>query len=162
MQHPIIKNTTIEVRNTLNKIKTLEILGAVICLAAVIAILIGYSTLDTWYLRICGIASSFLLLLLPIISIRTMLNFRSIKSSASNFKHTLAGHHESKTYLMNMQKLSMCLCALLFVVFLPVVGKLYDGKDILKVSATWYAYAIGFPFLYHFAQCVFKQYHKNL
>ena len=60
-----------------------------------------------------------------------------------------------------VQKASFLLGAILLVVLLPVMGKIFSGKDIFMNTWLWLGYAIAFPFFYGFSQWVFKSYNKT-
>jgi hypothetical protein len=158
----IIKMTKMNYVNKISKIRISETAGALVCMAALLFIIIGRDKLEPWYLMTCGIVSALILILLPVISIRAVFKIQSINISANNYKQTLTEYNKSKIHFVNVQKLSMCLGALLFVVFLPIMGKLIGNKDMFKDSVIWYIYSMGSPFLYYFARWVFKKYNNSL
>ncbi|EDM36236.1 hypothetical protein PBAL39_20174 [Pedobacter sp. BAL39] len=158
----IIKMTEINYTNKINKMKFPEITGAVVCCVALFFIVSGMHKLEPWYLMMCGIVSAIMLILMPVISIRAVFKIQSFDVSTNNYKQTLSAYNKNKMHFINVQKLSMCLGALLFVTILPVIGKLMSGKDLFKSTFIWYIYSVGFPFLYYFDHWVFKKYNSAL
>ncbi|WP_432712261.1 hypothetical protein [Pedobacter sp.] len=158
----IIKITEMRYRDKIRKIKISEITGAVFCCAVLLFIVNGMNKLEPWYLMICGIVSVMMLILIPTLSIGALFKIQSTNIAANNYRQALSGHNTRKIHFINVQKVSMCLGALLFVAILPVMGKLMSGKDLFKSATIWYIYSVGFPFLYYFASWVFKKYNRSL
>lgn len=135
--------------------------GAFVCFAAVLFIMMNFQKLDTWYLLACGMVSSFILIVLPILSIRAIRNIRSVNISANNYKQSLLEYSKGKIQFVFVQKLSFYLGAILIVVILPVMGQLIAGKNMFMTSTLWFCYVIAFPFFYAFTKWVFKSYRKS-
>ena len=149
-------------RDKIRKIKIWEVTGAIFCCVALIFILNGMNKLEPWYLMICGIVSVMMLILMPALSLSTLFKISSANISTNDYRQVLFDYNTRKINFINVQKLSICLGALLFVAILPVMGKLVSGKDLFKSATIWYIYSVGFPFLYYFATWVFKKYNSSL
>ena len=158
----IIKMTEMKYMDTIRKIKITEITGAAFCFITLIFIVGGMDKLEPWYLRICGIVSVITLILMPSLSIVVLFKIPSANISTNNYKQTLVDYNTNKIRFINIQKLSLCFGALLFIAILPVMGKLMSGKDLFKSATIWYIYSVGFPFLYYFATWVLKRYRSSL
>ena len=111
---------------------------------------------------VCGIVSVLILIVLPVLSIRSIFKMRSVNISANNYKQSLLEYSKGKIQFVFAQKLTFYLGAILMVVSLPVMSALIAHKDVFKVASVWYWYAIAFPFFYWFAKWVFKSYIKML
>ena len=149
-------------RDKIRKIKIWEVTGAIFCCVALIFILNGMNKLEPWYLMICGIVSVMMLILMPALSLSTLFKISSANISTNDYRQVLFDYNTRKINFINVQKLSICLGALLFVTILPVIGKLVSGKDLFKSATIWYIYSVGFPCLYYFATWVFKKYNSSL
>jgi len=149
-------------RDKIRKIKIWEVTGAIFCCVALIFILNGMNKLEPWYLMICGIVSVMMLILMPALSLSTLFKISFANISTNNYRQVLFDYNTRKINFINVQKLSICLGALLFVTILPVMGKLVSGKDLFKSATIWYIYSVGFPCLYYFATWVFKKYNSSL
>jgi hypothetical protein len=156
----IIKMTNSNYRSKIAKILIPEVIGSLVCIAGILFILINFQNLGNWYLLVCGIISSLILFILPVLSIKAIRNIRSINISGNNYKQSLLEYAERNMQFVSVQKLSFYLGAVLMLTILPVMGKLISGTDFFKATNIWYWYAIGFPFLYTFARWVFKSYNK--
>ena len=158
----IIKMTEMKYMDKIRKIKITEITGAAFCFIALIFIVGGIDKLEQWYLLMCGIISVIMLILMPVLSIVALYRISSANISTDNYKQTLVDYNTNKIRFINIQKLSLCFGALLFIAILPVLGKLMSGKDLFKSATIWYIYSVGFPFLYYFATWVLKKYRSSL
>ena len=149
-------------RDKIRKIKISEVTGAIFCCVALIFILNGMNKLEPWYLMICGIVSVMMLILMPALSLSTLFKISSANIATNDYRQVLLDYNTRKINFINVQKLSICLGALLFVTILPVMVKLVSGKDLFKSATIWYIYSVGFPCLYYFATWVFKKYNSSL
>lgn len=148
-------------KNKINKILIPEAIGALVCFAAMLFILIYFQKLNTWYLLLCGIVSVIIIALLPFLSIRAIRKIRSINISANNYKESLMEYSQGKRHFVLSRKLSFYLGSILLLTILPVMGQLIGGVDFFTATRLWYWYVIGFPFYYWFATWVFKFYNKT-
>jgi hypothetical protein len=156
----IIKMTKSDYKNKIKKIFIPELIGAVMCFAGALFILISYQKLDTWYLMVCGIVSVLILFLLPVLSFNAMHKIRSVNILKNNYKESLLEYSKGKQQFVFIQKLSFYLGAVLLLTILPVMGQLTAGKDLFIESRLWLWYAIGYPFFYGFSKWVFRKYAK--
>lgn len=154
--------TEMSYRDKIRTIKIWEVTGAILCCVALIFIVNGMNKLEPWYLMICGIVSVMMLILMPALSLSTLFKISSANIATNDYRQVLLDYNTRKINFINVQKLSICLGALLFVTILPVMGKLVSGKDLFKSATIWYIYSVGFPFLYYFATWVFKKYNSSL
>jgi hypothetical protein len=154
--------TEMSYRDKIRTIKIWEVTGAIFCCVGLIFILNGMNKLEPWYLMICGIVSVMMLILMPALSLSTLFKISSANIATNDYRQVLFDYNTRKINFINVQKLSICLGALLFVTILPVMGKLISGKDLFKSATIWYIYSVGFPFLYYYATWVFKKYNSSL
>jgi hypothetical protein len=154
--------TEMSYRDKIRTIKIWEVTGAIFCCVGLIFILSGMNKLEPWYLMICGIVSVIMLILMPALSLSTLFKISSDDIATNDYRQVLFDYNTRKINFINVQKLSICLGALLFVTILPVMGKLISGKNLFKSATIWYIYSVGFPFLYYFATWVFKKYNSSL
>ena len=156
----IIKMTQADYRNKISKILIPEAIGALVCFAGILFVLINFQKLNTWYLLICGIISVLILLLLPLLSLKAVCKIRSLNILDNNYKQSLLEYSKGKIQFVFVQKLSFYLGSILMLVILPVMGQLIGGMDFFTETRLWIWYTIGFPFFYWFAKWVFKSYTK--
>jgi len=156
----IIRMTQADYRNKINKILIPEAVGSAVCFAAFLFILINLQKLDPWYLMVCGIMSSLIIILLPVLSVKAIYKMHSINIGGNNYKQSLLEYSKGKLQFVFVQKLTFYLGSLLILTLVPVMGKLIANADMFKVTRLWYCYVIMFPFFYWFATWVFKQYRK--
>ncbi|MFD0976031.1 hypothetical protein [Salinimicrobium gaetbulicola] len=160
----IIKMTEERYTNKFRKIYGLESLGAVTCLAGAFYILLNIQKLDTWYLLTCGIICLVLLLVLPMITLRSINRTKSLNISQRNVKETLVKFYRAKNELLFTQRLNMYLGILFALVILPVFSKIMNGKDLFieeNINDLWLFIPILLAFLFVMAAWVFRAY-KNI
>lgn len=156
----IIKMTKSDYKNKIMKIFVPELMGALVCFAAALYILISFQKLDNWYLIVCGIVTVLILILLPILSFNAIHKIRSINILNNNYKQSLQEYSKGKQQFVFIQKLSFYLGAVLLLTCLPVMGRLIGGKDLFIETHLWLWYAIAYPFFYGFSKWVFRKYAK--
>jgi hypothetical protein len=157
----IIKMIHMNYKNKLQKIVIPETIGSLICLAGAGYIVGNFTLLDSPALLVCGLGSVLMLIVMPLLSLRAIWNFRSVDLSGNNYKQTMVDYAKAKTGFVFVQKLSYCLGALLLVFFLPVLVRLMGGKDPFSESKLWISYAVVFLFFAAFSRWVFRCYVKT-
>jgi hypothetical protein len=144
-----------------SKIVIPEVIGAFICFAGALFILVNLQKLNNWYLMTCGVISVFILLLLPILSFNSIHKIRTVNILENNYKQSLLEYSKGKLRFVFVQKLSFYLGAVLLLTVLPVMGQLIAGKDLFTETRLWLWYVIGYPFFYAYSKWVFKRYLKT-
>lgn len=130
----IEKMTRIEYKNRMNKIVIPEIIGGVICAATVFYILFNINKFDTWYLIVSAVITLSILIILPILSFRSLRNMYNISPASHNYSETLLKYNKGKKQLKFVQQLSIYLSFVLMFAMLPVCLKLFSGKDISQLN----------------------------
>ncbi len=158
----IVKMTESRYHNKINRIVLPEGFGSFVCYVLVFVVIVSFHKLDNWYLRTSGIVTVLILGIMPILSFRALRSLRSVNILTNNYKESLLQHSKGKIRFVQLQKLNFYLGALLFVVVLPVMVKLFGGSDLFKTTYLIYWYAAGFPFFYWFTKWVFNYYTKTV
>ncbi len=159
----IIKMTKQDYSNRINKIMYPELLGTVICFLMAGFIIFNYKNLDTTPVIISAILTAGICIVLPILSIRALLQMKNVSIEKNNFKQTLIDFTKGKKRLIVVQKVGFYLSFILMIVCLPVFSKLFGNKDLFSESNVWYWYVpFGVAFLLLFSRWVFKHYKKAM
>ena len=158
----ILNMTKSNYQSKLKKIWIPEIIGSALCLTIVIFILMNFQKFNTVYLEASAIIAAVILILLPILSTRSVQRLHSVNISKSSFRDSISEYAQRKKEFITVQKLSFVMGALLLVVILPVMGILVGGKDLFSSSWLWMGYSIGFVFFTICARYVFKHYMKSV
>jgi len=146
----------------INRIMIPEIIGSLVCIAALLFIVVNFSELSTWYLQACGIITVCILIALPVLSFKAIAGLRSVDIMHHNYRQSLTAYAKGKKQFVWVQKLGFMLGAILLLVLLPVVGQLIDGKDLFKITRIWLWYCIAFPFFYSLSKWIFRSYMKTV
>ena len=149
----IIEMTKERINSKLNKIALPEMIGALVCLAGALFILVNFSKLDTWYFITCGVFTISYLILLPIISLNSLFKMKNVSLDDTNYKQTLIKFSRNKKRYMMIQKSSIYFSLLLVFTAMPLAGKIINNKDIFIESNIWYIYLpIMLVFLFFFSR----------
>lgn len=130
----IKKMTELQYKNSISKIVIPEIIGALICFAATLYILINFQKLDTWYLMVSAFFSIFILIFLPIMSLRALKNLYTISPAKYSYKEMIVNYRKEQNRFKFVQKLAIYLSFLLMFAIIPVSLKLISNKDLSELN----------------------------
>ena len=124
-------------KHRLNNIARPEFIGSIICFIFAIALVYNFNTLNTLLLQICGGFSILFLILLPLLSLRSIRGLQTINMTLSTYKNTLKEFAIQKIRFQKIQKLNVFLSFIFIISFAPVSVKLIAGKDISQNITLW-------------------------
>jgi amino acid transporter len=154
LTNQLIMNMTQErYSNKFQKISTYETIGGVICILAAIFILAKFSMLDIWYLQLCGLFTVIFLILLPVLTLKSLRRIQKLNVADKNLKETLLSFSKAKKKLLFLQRFGLYLSVILMFTILPVASKIMRGKDLFLDTNLWYIYLpIMIVFLFFFGR----------
>lgn len=162
----IIMMTQEKYRNKLNKIAYPETIGAVICYAIVVLILVNITKLDNWYSLLCGVICILVLSVLPILSLKTIHRIKNIDIVANSYKDTLLEYAKQKKSFQKSMKLGYYLGFVLMFAIMPVTTKIIKGKDLFENTKSIWPFAIAIPlaivFFIYFSKWAIRCYNNNI
>ncbi len=124
----------------LQKIAKYEGIGAVICFATALYILINFLKLDTWYLQLCGVFTLGFLLVMPALVLRSIRNMKKINIVNGTYTENLSAYSKARNQFLFLQRIGIGLAFILMLTTLPVAGKIMNGKDLFEGTQGWYWY----------------------
>lgn len=136
----IMKMTQEKYVNKFGKIVIYESIGAIICFAAALYVLVNFGKLEIWYLQLCGIFTLLFLIILPILTLKSLRRIKQINVAESSFKDTIVQFTKAKNQLLLLQRVGIYLSFLLMFTTLPVASKLLKNKDLFLETGIWYVY----------------------
>lgn len=149
--------------SNVKKIVYPEIIGVLICLFGAIYIRFHFDKLDTDFMKGTGILAIILLVLLPIISLISVLQFHKIGDVSKPYAETLKDFALQKIRFHKLQKINVILCYLLLVTVIILFSKLFGEKDITESKLFWItSFSLGYIFLLSYSGWVAKYYGKTL
>jgi F0F1-type ATP synthase assembly protein I len=159
----IEKMTELQYKNRINNILIPELIGALICAAAMLYILVNFQKLDTWYLLVSALITLSILIVLPILSLKSLKDLYSISPAKYRYKEMILKYNKAKQKVKFVQKLSIYLSFILMFSIIPVFLKLFSGKDLsqLNYEKLIWAVPLAIIFLVFMTGWVFKCY-KNI
>ena len=116
------------------KVSFYESLGALICFAAAIYILINFTKLNGWLEISCGIFTLTFLILLPVLVLRTLKDIERLNIRAKPIKETLTNYSNKKKRLLILQQIGIYASFILFFTMMPVASKILGNKDFFSIS----------------------------
>ncbi|MGB5820667.1 MAG: hypothetical protein WBG90_14375, partial [Saonia sp.] len=151
----IMEMTQERYRNKFRTISTYETIGAVVCFAAALLILVNFNKLDTWYLISCGFVSLLFLVLMPMLVLKSLGRIKGLDIGKNNYKETLVRYTKAKKNLLMLQQFGMYGSFIFMFTVTPVFSKILSNKDFFMVERGIWAYgfiAIMVVFLFFFAR----------
>ncbi|RXG32342.1 hypothetical protein [Leeuwenhoekiella marinoflava] len=137
----IMEMTKERYKNKIGILSKYEGIGSVICFIVAILLISRFSELDTWYLLASGIFTILYLIILPVVVLLSISDMKSIDLTNSTYKDTFIAYTKKKRQFLLIQKTGIYLNFILLAVSLPVVVKVFKGKDIFITNIDllyWY------------------------
>jgi hypothetical protein len=158
----IMEMTKERYKNKIGILSKYEGIGAVICFIAAILLISRFSKLDTWYLLASGIFTVCYLIVLPVVVLRSINSMKNIDLTNNTYKETLIAYAKKKRQFLLTQKAGIYLNFILLAVSLPVVVKVFKGKDIFitNIDLLYWYIPIMAVFLILFSIWVYDKYKK--
>ncbi len=162
----IIMMTKEKYRSKINKIAIPEILGTVICYGTIVLILANFSRLDNWYNMLSGLISMVILLILPVLSLRSIHRMKRIDIAKNSYQQTLLSYTKAKKRFQTVAKWGYYLSFVLMFAILPVSAKVLNNKDLIADSKSVWPFVVAIPlaiaFVIFFAKWVMRSYNSNI
>lgn len=117
-------------KNKFTKVEFFETIGAVICFASAIWLILNFTKLEFWYLELFAIFAIIILVLLPIMTLKKIRGIKVIELESLSFKDTLVNFQRRKHELIISQKINVFVSIILAVVVLPLFTKIVKGIDL--------------------------------
>ncbi|MBQ0733307.1 hypothetical protein [Aquimarina celericrescens] len=162
----IIMMTQEKYRNKMNRIAYPEMIGGVVCYAIAIVILLNISKLDNWYSLLSGIISLIVLLILPILTLRSINRMRNLNIAGNSYKQTLIQYSRAKKQFHKLTTVGYYLGFVLMFTIMPVTSKIIKGRDFFTETKNPWFFVIAIPvaitFFILFSRWALKCYKNNI
>ncbi|MBL0155162.1 MAG: hypothetical protein IPP93_17465 [Chitinophagaceae bacterium] len=129
--------TNLKYKNRLNAIARPEFTSGIICFIMAVVLILNFGTFNTLLLQIFGGLSVLFLIVLPVLSFKSIQGLQTINMSVPTYKNTLKEFAKQKIRFQKLQKLNIFLSFRFMIVFAPVSVKLLAGKDISQNITLW-------------------------
>ena len=155
----IIQMTQIRYKSQLQKIAKYEGFGALVCFAIALVIIFNFTTLDTWYLQLCGLFTLVFLLVLPTLVLRSISKMRRIDISNGKFVDNLVAFNKARDQFLFIQRMGIGMGFVLIITTLPVAGKIMNDRDLFAEADAWFWYLpVMIVFLIFFSRWGYNSY----
>ena len=150
-------------RTKIKKIKYPEFIGGIVCFMGLSFIGFNFSKLDTHFFQAIGILSILLLIILPLLSFLSLIQFSTAGNLDKPYIETIQQFANQKIRFQKFQKANAFLSYLLLVATVILLPKFFSGKDITFSKSFWtFAFSFGYIFLLFFSKWVKKYYSNSL
>ncbi|MGE6802525.1 hypothetical protein [Pseudomonas hunanensis] len=147
----------------LKKIIYPEIIGILICILGAIYIGLHFDKLDTNLLKGTGVLAIIILVILPGISLMSLLQFNTIGDLNKPYSETLKDFATQKNRFHKLFKINSTLSYLLLVTVIVLLSKLFGENDITKSKYFWIlSFSLSYIFLLFYSKWVAKYYTNSL
>ncbi len=152
-------------KDRLNKIAIPEKISTVFTYVVAAILLFRFYELDTLPLRICGIITLAILIVLPYFSLKYLNDMRNLDVSELNYKESIVAYEKSKQRYQRFLKFTVYAGFVLMLIIIPVASKIFDGDDIFSKSQGnfWFWFLpLGMVFYYLFTRKIIGCYNSNI
>lgn len=126
----VLSLTQEKYKNKFSKVELYESIGAVICFASAIWLIINFAKLDVWYLKVFATIAISLLIILPFITLKKIKGMKVLELQSLSYKETLINFQRRKRELIITQKINALVSIILAVVILPLFSKIIKGINL--------------------------------
>ncbi len=159
----IDRATHAQYKSNLKKIVYPEIIGSIICFLGAVYIGCRFNELGNGFVKGIGILAIGVLVVLPILSFISLLQFNSIGDVNKPYAETLKDFAIQKIRFHTFMKINSTLCYLLLVSLIIVCSKFFGEKDIYENTYFWIlSFSGGYIFLLFYSKWVAKYYKNTL
>lgn len=166
-QEQLTKNLLEEVtehkyHSKLHKIKTSELIGAIICYLGALYLILNFQKIAPLTEQIFALIAILLLVSLPVISLMRLKAMQQVPVSSKTYIETLSGFKKSRIQFIKFQRLTVSLGLFLLVIAIPVLAAI-KGIDLSETEHFWtLTFPIGIIAFVGFAFWVLRSYTKTL
>ncbi|WP_405396938.1 hypothetical protein [Maribacter sp. Asnod2-G09] len=159
----ILDMTKQKYQNKFSTITKYETLGAVVCFAIALFVLLNFGKLDTWYLQVCGVLTLSFLIVLPTMVLTTLKRIKNIDILNGSYKENLKFYLKTKNRLLRLQQIGIAVgfIGLLFIV--PVTSKIISNKNVFLTNLKteqYVVFAVTLIVMVFFCRWAYKGYLK--
>ncbi|MFD2523128.1 hypothetical protein [Emticicia soli] len=159
----IEKMTQTRFKSRLQKVVFHELIGALMCIAAVAYMAFNFDKLTTPFFQGLGIVTALLLMVLPIVSLMLIWQINSLGNVSQPIAETIKQFATQKLRFIRFQQLSVVAAYILIVFVFLLMPKFTGGRSLNDNKYFWaFAVAFGYIFLYFFSRMVIKYYGNAL
>ncbi|MEO8795793.1 MAG: hypothetical protein ABI390_10020 [Daejeonella sp.] len=153
-----------KINSKINKIRTPEITGGLVCILGLVFIGYNFEKLDNTFLQSIALITILLLIVLPLFSFLSLKQFDTSEDAKDKpYVETIRQFAVQKLRFQKYQQVNIFLCYLLLVGVVILLPKFFSGKDLSQSKTFWmFAFSFGYILLMVVSKWVKKYYAKNL
>jgi hypothetical protein len=159
----IMEMTQQKFKNRFSTLTQFETIGAIICYAIAILIIINFKQLNTWYLELCGVLTLVYLVILPTMVLHALGAIQKLNIIHGNYKDNLLRYIKAKNNLLRLQRTGIIVGFGSLFISLPVMAKLLNNKDLFEIglkSTAMVGLGIVVVLMFFFSRWGYRGYQK--
>ena len=130
----IMQMTHVRYARKFQTIFTVEAMGAVICFLLAIGLAVNFYKLDTLYFKLSGVYTLVILVLYPLLVLRTLLRLKRLNITKKNYTEILVDFMKEKKRILAIQKFGAFFYIPLMPACLLVAVKIIKDKNFLTMD----------------------------
>jgi hypothetical protein len=142
-----------------------ESIGIVVAISTLLYLLLNFDKLDTWYFMVFGIIAILTLLVMPIVSLKSMKILTQINIANDNYKQSLTNFAKGKKQHLLVQQIGAYLSIPIFLIFIILTQKIVNNNDLLidkGLGVYWYVIPIGIAFQFLVSKWILLKHKKTI
>lgn len=146
-KNQIMEITQQRFKNKFTKLWNMELVGAVVCYAMVLWIVIDFGKFDTLFYKVCALVTLLFLAITPFFVLRYISTIKNSSLAEKSYKQTIKTFQQNKTRLLTAQQFSAAAGALVFFMSIPVFSKLFGNDNAFETLKMSQYIFIGVTFI---------------
>lgn len=159
----IMEMTRNKYKNRFKRTYNYEAVGTFVCFGIALYIVFHFDTLDTWYLRACGVIALVFLVVLPFLVLSALKQIKNLDIFNGTYKENLIKYTKSKTRLLRLQQISITASFVMLFIIIPITAKIFNNIDVFLIplkAEQWVGFAIVFVGMLFFSRWGYRSYQK--
>ncbi len=160
----IMKMAQQDYSSKINKVLRAEMVGAVICFATIIYVMINFGQFQSWQSQASAIILVITLLIMSVGSLVTLKKMKSIDLQKDNLRATITKYKSYKKFTMQFQKVSIIVGFFVLFASTAVFSVLFSKKDLfleVELSTMIFPMILGLLIFGTIAFIGFRYYRKS-
>lgn len=150
-------------QSSLHKIILPEIIGTIICIGSAIYIGYNFTKLESITYQIVGVVTIFLLVIIAVISLKSILPIYKVADLNKSYSETLKNFATKKINFCKLQKINLIISYFLMVAVILLSTRLFGRNEITDSKYFFiFTFIFGFSFFLIYSKWVAKNYKKSI
>lgn len=157
----LMEMTRNKFKRKIDGIRIPELLGTLIAMGYAAYLIFNFGKLNFWFTQVFASFNILFFIVLPMASIATLYQIRSLKINHLATTEMLGEFHRAKRNFWNVQKLAAWLSSIVILTLFPTLGDIQGKLDRFLQPEFWMIYVpLGLAFIFFFSRYVMSKYRR--